>query len=326
MKLSDLGELSLLQRIRERFNFSSPDVIAGIGDDSAAVVPRNQTLLLTTDMMAEGTHFDLGFTTYFQLGFKIISVNVSDIYAMGGSPRFALLDLAASKDTDERSIECFFDGIQKAMNVYHLRLIGGDLSASKSLVISATLIGYAGKPVMRSGARPGDRIYVTGNLGDSACGLELLQRIRRPIAIEAGEKIDKPLRWSNMLPLIRRHLLPEARNPGKISKAATAMIDVSDGLFIDLSRLCDESGVGATVYMRQLPLSPQMKKAAAALGIEPYELATSGGEDYELLFTAPPRRKVDAVCIGEITTSGKIFIDGNGEKRQFSTEGYEHWH
>lgn len=325
MKLSDLGELSLLQRIRERFKVSSPDVIAGIGDDSAAVAPRNQTLLLTTDMMTEDTHFDLNFTTYFQLGFKIISVNVSDIYAMGGSPRFVLLDLAASRDTDDKSIECFFDGIQKAMDIYHLKLIGGDLSAAKSFVISATLVGYARTPIMRSGARPGDRIYVTGNLGDSACGLELLKRIKRPVAIEAGEKIDKPLRWSNMLPLIKRHLLPEARNPGKISTVATAMIDVSDGLFIDLSRLCDESRVGARVYMRQLPLSPQMKRAAAALGIEPYNLATYGGEDYELLFTAPPKRKVNAICIGEITDSEKIFVDRNGGKRQFSTEGYEHW-
>lgn len=326
MKLSEIGELSLIKRIRERFHVSSWDIIAGIGDDSAAVIPHNQTLLLATDMMTEGIHFDLGFTTFFQLGFKIISVNVSDIYAMGGNPRFVLLNLAASKDSDEKSIDSFFDGIQRALTIYHLKLIGGDLSASRSVAISATLIGYAKKPIMRSGARPGDHIYVTGNLGDSACGLELLKRIKRPVAIEAGEKADKPMRWSTMHPLIKRHLLPEARNPGKISRVATAMIDVSDGLFLDLSRLCDESKVGARVYMRQLPLSPQMKRAAFALGMDPYELATSGGEDYELLFTAPPKRKVDAIWIGEITDSERIFVEKNGKKRPFSTEGYVHWY
>lgn len=327
MKLSEIGELSLLNRIRSRFRAGGRDVIAGIGDDSAVVIPRDRPLLLTTDMMTEGVHFDLGFTTCFQIGFKLVSVNVSDIYAMGGIPRFVLLDLAMEKKTDERCIESFFDGVQRAMNVYLVRLIGGDLSSSESgMAVSATLMGYAEKPVMRSGARPGDRIYVTGTLGDSACGLELLKRIGRPLSIETGERTESPLSWLTMRPLLKRHLLPEARRPGRIAKAATAMIDVSDGLFIDLSRLCDESGVGARIYMRHLPLSREMKKAAAALGLGPYTLATSGGEDYELLFTAPPNRKVDAVRIGEITESGRVFVDRSGKERPFSPEGYRHWH
>lgn len=327
MKLSEVGELSLLGRIRSRFGAGAKDVIAGIGDDCAVVIPRDQTILLTTDMMTEGIHFDLGFTTCFQIGFKLVSVNVSDIYAMGGIPRFLLIDLAVDKEMDEQCIESFFDGVQRAMSVYLVRLIGGDLSSSKSgMTVSATLMGYAEQPVMRSGARPGDRIYVTGNLGDSACGLELLRRIRKPLSIETGERTDSPLGWRTMHPLLKRHLLPEARRPGRIAKIATAMIDVSDGLFIDLTRLCDESKVGAKIYMRHIPLSPQIRKAASALGIEPYTLATSGGEDYELLFTAPPNRKVDAVWIGEITETDMTFIDKNGKERAFSPEGYQHWH
>ena len=327
MKLSEIGELSLLKRIRERFKTGSGDVVAGIGDDAAVIAPHDQMLLLTTDMMAEGVHFDLQFTTWFQVGFKLISSNVSDIYAMGGKPRFVLLNIAMDRKTDEKSLGCFLDGVERAMAVYRVELIGGDLSASRAgAAVSATLAGYAKKAVMRSGARPGDKIYVTGKLGDSACGLELLKIIRRPLSLETGEKTDGPVGWSVMEPLLRRHLLPVARKPGKISGVATAMIDVSDGLFIDLSRLCDESGVGARVSMGQLPLSSQMKKTSRALGIDAYRLATCGGEDYELLFTASSKRKVDAVCIGEITESDRVFIDRNGREKPLLPEGYQHWH
>jgi len=325
MRLDERGELSLLKTIQKRFKSRAKDIVAGIGDDCAVVIPRKGKLLLTTDMMVEGVHFNFAFTTHFQLGFKIISVNVSDIFAMGGSPRFVLLDIAAPEDTNEDSLDSLFKGMERAFRRYRVTLVGGDLSGSESLVVTATLIGYADKPVLRSGARPGDRIYITGNLGDSACGLELLKRIKRPVSLETGEKIHSPLGWSTMQPLLKRHLLTEARNPGRLAGFATAMIDVSDGLFIDLYRLCEESRVGARIYMRQLPLSIQMKKAASFLGREPDVLATSGGEDYELLFTAPPRRRVKAACIGEITDSERIVVERDGTERPFSPEGYQHW-
>jgi thiamine-monophosphate kinase len=326
MRLNERGELSLLKGIQKRFKSRAKDIVAGIGDDCAVVIPRKEKLLLTTDMMVEGVHFDFTFTTHFQLGFKTISVNVSDIFAMGGSPRFVLLNIAAPENTSEDSLDLLFKGMEKAFRRYRVTLVGGDLSASESLVLSATLIGYAEEPVLRSGARTGDRIYITGNLGDSACGLELLKRIRRPISLETGEKIHTPLGWSTMKPLLTRHLLTEARNPGRIAAVATAMIDVSDGLFIDLYRLCEESRVGARIYMQRLPLSVQMKKAASFLGREPDVLATSGGEDYELLFTAPPRRRVNAACIGEITDSERVIVERDGSERPFSPEGYQHWH
>ncbi|HYA26773.1 MAG TPA: thiamine-phosphate kinase [Thermodesulfovibrionales bacterium] len=327
MRLSKIGELSLLDVIRSKFAGGARDVIAGIGDDAAVVLPRDMPLLLTSDMMTEGIHFDLRFTTWFQVGYKIVSVNVSDIYAMGGIPRFMLLNLAANENTDDRCIGCLLEGVRKALGAYLVRLVGGDLSSSKSgMTLSATLIGYAKKPVMRSGASPGDLVYVTGTLGDSACGLNLLKRIGRPLSIETGERTDYPLGWKTAGPVLVRHLLPEARKPGRITKVATAMIDVSDGLLMDLSRLCEESKVGTRIYMKRLPLSSQMRKIASELKIDPYTLATSGGEDYELLFTAPPHRKVEAVCIGEITRSGRVIIETDGSKRTFSPEGYQHWH
>lgn len=327
MKLSQIGELPLLQSIRERFKVRSKAIIAGIGDDAAVLEPEQQKLLLTTDMMTEGVHFDPAFITPFQIGFKIVSVNVSDIYAMGGEPRFMLLALAVNKRTTGEFIDSFLNGVQSAMDRYRIKLIGGDLSATPAgMVVSATLAGYAKRPVMRSGARPGDRIYVTGNIGDSACGLELLKNIKRPVAVETGDKTDTPMRWSVMHQLIKRHLLPEARKLGKPSRYATSMIDISDGLFIDLTRLCDESRVGASINVKEIPVSVQMKKAAAFLGMDPLTFATSGGEDYELLFTVPAGKRVNARCIGEITRSDRIFTDADGKKRFFTAEGYRHWH
>lgn len=325
MRLNERGELFLLKGIQKRFKGRAKDIVAGIGDDCAVVIPQREKLLLTTDMMVEGVHFDFGFTTHFQLGFKIISVNVSDIFAMGGTPRFVLLDIAVPADTDEESLDFLFKGMEKAFRHYRITLVGGDLSASEAFVVSATLIGYAKRPVLRSGAHPGDRIYVTGNLGDSACGLELLKQIKRPVSLETGEKIHTPLEWATMRPLLTRHLLTVARDPSGIAGVASAMIDVSDGLFIDLYRLCEESRVGARIHIKDLPLSVQMKKTASFLGKEPYVLATSGGEDYELLFTAPPRRRVNAACIGEITGSERVVVEQDGSERPFSPEGYQHW-
>jgi thiamin-phosphate kinase len=185
MKLSQIGELTLLDQIRKRFKKKSDNIIVGIGDDAAVLKPTDKNLLVTTDMMVEGVHFDLSFTTPYQLGFKLISVNVSDIYAMGGKPLYLLLNIAVKKDTEKKFIDKLFDGIKDAMNLYDTILIGGDLSATKSgMALSATVIGCLKKHILRSGANVGDRIYVTGYLGDSACGLELMKRIKRPVPLQ----------------------------------------------------------------------------------------------------------------------------------------------
>jgi len=352
MRLSQIGELSLLEQIRKRFGKQSRNIIVGIGDDAAVLKQVDTNLLVTTDMMVEGVHFDLNFTTPFQIGFKLVSVNVSDIYAMGGKPSYLLLSLAMNNYTEKSFIDKFFDGVQRAIKLYGISLVGGDLSSSKSLMsLSATLIGYTKRHIQRSGARVGDKIYVTGPLGDSACGLMLLkEKIKKPVPFEnlnamqrarckelraknknsllfalCPKLLKEGLPWKVVEPLLRRHLIPEARDPKEFVRYATAIIDISDGLLIDLSRLCDESKVGARIYIEKIPVSYELKKAASYLGISPIKLALSGGEDYELLFTAPANKKVKALHIGEITESERVIIDSSGRKKAFSAEGYQHF-
>jgi thiamine-monophosphate kinase len=348
MKLSRIGELALLEQIRKSFGRRSRGLVVGIGDDAAVIKPLNKNLLITTDMMVEGVHFTLQFATPYQIGFKLVSVNVSDIYAMGGTPYYLLLNAALRKNTDKKFLDEFFGGVRDAMNLYGTVLIGGDLSGTHTgISLSATLIGYAERHIKRSGAKGGDRIYVTGNLGDSACGLELLKRIKKPVQtvrVKAQGAKNMELRlknqtrvpyipggstgklsWNTLEPLLRRHLMPAARNTRKFAGYATSMIDVSDGLLIDLTRLCDESKVGARIYAVKIPVSREMEKASSVLGLQSMDLALSGGEDYEILFTAPPEEKVEAVHIGDVTESGRFIVEGSGRERKFSADGYQHF-
>ncbi len=326
MKLSEVGELSLLGILRKRFGRKvAPGVLAGIGDDCAVVRPAGRNLLLTTDMMVEGVHFDMRWTTPFQLGFKLVSVNVSDVYAMGGRPEFILLNFSAGRDADAVTFHRIFDGIEKAAGLYGVAVVGGDISSSERIVLSATVTGYASRFIKRGGAKIGDLIYVTGCLGDSACGLQLLKKMRRPVELERRKRGGFDLQWDIVSPLIRRHLLPTAVEPLGFARSATAMIDISDGLLIDLSRVCRESGVGAKLYEERFPISEQLKKAARYLGVDPLTFVLGGGEDYELLFTAPGNRKIDAICVGEITRSGMTIEDKKGRTRRASVKGYEHF-
>jgi thiamine-monophosphate kinase len=325
MRLSEVGELSLLGILQKRFGKRAPHVPVGIGDDCAVVRSAGKNLLLTTDMMVEGVHFDMRWTTPFQLGFKLVSANVSDVYAMGGRPQFLLLNFSAGRDVEVDTFKRIFDGIEKAAGLYGVSLIGGDISSSERIVLSATVTGYAAKFIRRSGARVGDRIYVTGFLGDSACGLELLKRVRKPVEIERRKKTDCGLPWEVALPLVRRHLMPVAVRPERFARRATSMIDISDGLLIDLSRICEASCAGAMLYAERLPVSKRLKKAAEYLKMDPFRFVLGGGEDYELLFTAPRDRKVDAFCIGEVTDSGIAVVDEGGRAKSVAVRGYEHF-
>ncbi|GAB4387602.1 MAG: thiamine-phosphate kinase [Thermodesulfovibrionales bacterium] len=325
MRLSRKGELALVEKVRERFKAPGRSVVLGIGDDAAVLRPAAGLLLATTDMMVEGVHFDLRLATPFQIGFKLVSVNVSDIYAMGGAPAHALLGLALPADTREDFMDGFLSGVEEAAGLYGVSVVGGDVSSSPGgMALSATVLGRAARPVKRSGARPGDGVFVTGTLGDSACGIALLRAIGK--RVDFSRPVNRPLRWRVMEPLLKRHLIPVARKPSRYLRAATAMIDVSDGLALDLHRLCAESGVGARVYKGDVPISAGALEAARRLGLDPFALASSGGEDYELLFTARSAKVAGARRIGEVTPgAGMVLVDEKGGERPLRPAGYLHF-
>ena len=326
MNLKEIGEFGFIDRIAAR-STSGGGVVLGIGDDAAVVTadPSAQTLI-TTDMLVEGVHFDLSFTGPFELGRKSLAVNLSDIAAMGGKPRFALLSLAIPPDLTLEFLDAFMNGFISRGERYGVALIGGDTCASRTgFVISVTLLGEQqhDRIVRRSGARPGDLVYVTGTLGDAALGLELLRQGEREGAA------------------VNRHRDPLPRTEAGLvlaeSRLASAMIDVSDGLLADLGHILDQSGVGATLFLDRLPLSPEYLEKAGRVTNDPLAFPLSGGEDYELLFTVPVNREaelpgisgalgVPITAIGEISDlPGLTIISPDGSPYTTSVRGFDHF-
>jgi thiamine-monophosphate kinase len=328
MRLSRAGEFSLIRSIRSHCGKRSNDVLTEIGDDAAAVRSPSGTMLLATDMLLEGIHFDLSYTSFFQLGYKVLAVNVSDIFAMGGKPRYFLLSLGIPGDPESKEVMDIYRGIQHLAKVLRVTVVGGDTCASLSgLVLSGTVTGEAARPISRKGARPGDGIYITGSPGDSAMGLELL---RKGLAVTEGNKrirynrsgIDIPSRSVRFL--AEKHLLPRL-SPLKRKSGVTSMIDISDGLLMDLGHICDESGVGARIFSDLIPMSGPLVDICARLGTNPLDYALTGGEDLLLLFTSPSKTRKDAVRIGEITAEGRSVIYPGGRQVSFRAGGYEHF-
>ena len=351
MQLHRVGELALLKNVRNRFAAASSDrsILVPIGDDAAVISPASSSIAVTTDLMAEGVHFNLAYTSPSALGFKLVSVNVSDIMAMGARPRYLFLNLGLKADSDEIFFNRFYDGVQAACELYGVLLTGGDMSGVRSdLFVSATVIGECERFVTRRGARPGDKIYVTGAPGESGCGLALLKQMDAAVHAQilsfvgvhsdtqASESVavgNTSLRWTDAEPLLCRHLMPIARTAELIAPCATAMLDVSDGLCIDLIRLCDESAVGAALQLADVPLSEALCAGAACLGADPFSFAVAGGEDYELLFTAsslPDELLAGAAgfpitCIGGITAQERIIVGIDGSVSPLVARGYEHF-
>lgn len=309
-----MNELEIIELLKRKFSSEAPEILKGIGDDTAVISPSSEFELYTTDMMVEGIHFDLSFITPFQLGFKLLSRNVSDIFAMGGKPDFLLLNLCLPEKIKETFIESFLEGLLEGTRRYRIVLAGGDFSISPGYIfLSATLRGSSPQPVLRNGAKPGDFIYVTGTLGDAACGLEILKR-----KAEIREEIREPL--------IKKHLMPEPQPVHHRIKKINAMIDISDGLSLDLWRLLEESKVGAIIYEERIPLSKELTEASKILGLDPLKLALSGGEDYELLFTTGDKITSDKITkIGIITEERGIkIVSKNGKESALTPEGYIH--
>jgi len=323
----------------------------GIGDDAAVLkIGPAKLLLATTDMLIEDVHFDLSYTDFYSLGWKSASINLSDIAAMGGVPRFCLTALALPAHIPVKAVMDFYRGFNALLRIHKTVLVGGDTCSSKGgLVISVTALGEAKKRTLisRTGAKRGDRIFVTGTLGDSGAGMELLKAGIRRQKTEArrqesgvrskDRKSAIRIPQSAMRALIERHLRPEPRVEwGRriaMSGCASSMIDVSDGLSSDLSHLCEESGTGALLFGDRIPFSAALLRSADQLRKPPLDYALSGGEDYELLFTVPLTRmktlealRIPVTEIGTITT-GKAMLQVNeaGKKIPLQPTGYNHF-
>ena len=315
------GEFGLIEWIRKQVKV--PDGVLGIGDD-CAVLPQRDGLetLVTTDMLVEGVHFLLEDIDPFSLGWKAAAVNLSDIAGMGGRPVGTFLSIALPKTLDDSLLEGFFEGYEAISDKFGCPLLGGDTTASLDrLCISVTVLGTcaAGVSRKRSAAQPGDLVCVTGPLGDSAGGLKLvLERVGRSgcPAAPADEAV-----------LRERHYRPLPRIEEGMSLAATpgvnAMMDISDGIGSDLRHILEESGTGARVDVRSLPLSAELRAVCARRGWDPVGLAAGGGEDYELLFTCRPGTAVPVphTVIGEILPSPGLVWEGTD--RDFT--GFRHF-
>ncbi|RJR18003.1 MAG: thiamine-phosphate kinase [Nitrospiraceae bacterium] len=331
MRLSKLGEFGLIKKLQKKIPAISPDVITGIGDDAAAIKVPKSRILVTSDMLIEGVHFDLSFTTFYQLGHKFLAVNISDILAMGGEPKYFLVSIGIPEKCDSENINELYSGISAIARKFGISIIGGDTCASKNgLILNGTLIGNVKhRTINRSGAKAGDGIFITDTAGDSAMGLFLLlnlkQKIKRCESEKAGIKFQGiSLECRNVLSLVKKHLMPQPVHL-KNTHRVTSMIDISDGLLADLGHICDESRTGAVIYKEKIPLSGELLSVAKKLGRDPLDFALKGGEDYILLFTAPVSYRTNAYRIGEIIKKGRYIIDSNGRKSRFKAEGYEHF-
>jgi len=324
-----IGEDELVAVIRKVLSGGGPGVAVGPGDDAAVVDPPRGASVLTTDLLVEGVHFDRALTSARDLGHKAVVVNVSDVAAMGGSPRYALVSLGLSEHDDPSWVVEMYGGMRAACDEYALSLVGGDLNRSSVSVISVSVVGEVaqGRAILRSGARPGDRIVVTGALGASSGGLLLARSGNAAMTSEWGRS------------LLEAHFRPVARvGEGQTlaQSGATAMMDVSDGLLLDLSRLCSESAGGARVALANVPVAAELLELREAVPCDPLELALSGGEDYELLATVPAgavdgaREKLGArfgvalTDVGEITEYGFVGVDESGAERPLEPRGWDH--
>ena len=331
----DLTEDELVAAITRLLTGEARDVVVGLGDDAAVLAAGTGQLVVTTDMLVEGVHFERSSISPRDLGAKSVTVNVSDIAAMGGSPRSALVSIALSPDVDAAWVIELYGGMRDACAEYALALVGGDTNRGDILIVAVTVIGQVapGRAVPRSGARPGDAIAVTGSLGAAAGGL----RVSRASAAVRQAALSKP--WGRaLLGALARPFARVGEGQTLARSGARAMIDLSDGLVKDLARVCLASAVGARVELDAVPVAQALSDGAETLDVDALALALSGGEDYELLATLDPddadaaaralreRFGVTLVTIGTIIEGdGLVGVDADGREKPIEPEGWDHF-
>lgn len=291
-KLSDWGEFRLIEHLNQAVQLSNKSSLLGIGDDAAMIKPKGN-MLVSTDLLIEGVHFELGYMPLKHLGYKSVVVNLSDIYAMNGNPEQITVSLAMSNRFTIQAVEELYAGILLAASVYGVDVVGGDTTSStKGLTISITAIGTVDKSdvVKRSGAKPNDLLVLTGDVGAAFMGFKILQREQEVFKVNPKHQADlEPYQY-----LIERQLKPEARKDippllKALKLKPTAMIDVSDGLSSEVIHLSKQSLVGARIYEDKLPLDPVLISTCEEFNLDATTLALNGGEDYELLFSIAPQ-------------------------------------
>lgn len=333
-EIATLGEYGLIRHLTKQIELKNDSTVKGVGDDAAVLFYGDKQVLVTTDLLLEGIHFDLTYVALKHLGYKSMVVNFSDIYAMNGKPKQVTISIGISKRFSVEDLEEFYDGAKLACEVYGVDIIGGDTSASLTgLCISITCIGEGEKDkvVLRSGAKETDLICVSGDLGAAYMGLQLLEREK---SIFKGEKDFAP-DFTGKEYLLERQLKPEARKDiiemlYKAGIVPTAMMDISDGLSSELLHISKESNVGCRVYEDRIPIDYQTAAMAEQFNMNLITAALNGGEDYELLFTVPltAHDKVSEMkgikVIGHITKPdfGNYLIGRDGGEVELKAQGW----
>lgn len=337
-ELEHLGEFGLIEKLTLTFKNNQPNTLLGIGDDAAVIaISETESMLVSTDMLIEGVHFNLMYMPLLHLGYKAVVVNLSDIIAMNGIPEQITVSIAVSSKFPVEALEELYKGIQKACDLYNVDLIGGDTTSSYAgLTISVTAIGRAKKEeiIYRSGAKEFDLLVVTGDLGAAYMGLQVLEREKQ--VFQANPEIQPDLDGHDYI--IERQLKPEARKDilgflKELDVKPTSMIDISDGLASEILHICKASKVGCHVYDEKIPIDAKTSMTAIDFNMDPATCALNGGEDYELLFTIDQKdfEKVQAnpnmSIIGHITNEndGTYFIDKNGSAIELRAQGWNHF-
>ena len=317
-EIASLGEFGLIERLNQKNVTVQPSTIKSIGDDAAVIDNAGFQTLISTDMLVEGIHFDLMYTPLKHLGYKAVVVNLSDIYAMNGKPKQITVSLALSNRISLEAVEELYEGIYAACRHYSVDLVGGDTTASpRGFVISVTAIGQGekGKIVYRNGAKVGDLVCITGDLGAAYLGLQILEREKQLYINDPTLQPD----LEQQQYLIGRQLKPEARKDiidmfEKNKLVPTAMMDISDGLASELHHICHQSGVGAFIEESGVSMHPDTQLMALKFQIDPITCALSGGEDYELLFTIDPKDVDKIKFLPDIFIAGEIVNKEDGIK------------
>jgi thiamine-monophosphate kinase len=287
--LSELGEFKLIEHLTQHFKVTQKSTIKSIGDDAAVLNHGKKQIVVSTDLLIEGVHFDLSYVPLKHLGYKAIVVNLSDIYAMNATATQVTVSIAVSNRFPLEALEELYAGIDTAAKLYNIDVVGGDTTSSTSgLIISVTAIGQVekGNEVLRSGAKPNDLLVVTGDIGGAYMGLQILEREKEVFKVNPNNQPDLDMYTY----IIERQLKPEARKDivellKELDVKPTSMIDISDGLSSEVIHLCKQSKVGVDVYEDKIPLDPQVISTCEEFIIDSTTIALNGGEDYELLMT-----------------------------------------